>query len=47
MVYKKCPYCKGMSYSSSPERKWICPYCNRDISKVVARPIRADLELVK
>lgn len=32
---KKCPKCKGKSYSAS-KKKWKCPYCGADLKKVKA-----------
>jgi hypothetical protein len=36
MPYKICIYCGKTSYSAadSPGVKWLCPYCNKDISHV-------------
>ncbi|NLP36497.1 MAG: hypothetical protein GX357_02465 [Firmicutes bacterium] len=36
MPYKICTYCGKTSYSAadSPSIKWLCPYCNKDISHV-------------
>lgn len=32
MTYKRdCPYCSKTSYSCN-NKKWICPYCNKDIT---------------
>ncbi|MFW6025310.1 MAG: hypothetical protein ACOCRX_03120 [Candidatus Woesearchaeota archaeon] len=37
MTYvKKCPDCKGKSYSAS-KKKWICPYCGKDLNKVLVK----------
>ncbi len=33
---KKCPECKGKSYSAS-KRKWTCPYCGKDLNEVKAK----------
>jgi hypothetical protein len=32
---KKCPDCKGKSYSAS-KKKWVCPYCGKDLKDVEA-----------
>ncbi|GGI98587.1 hypothetical protein GCM10010885_05110 [Alicyclobacillus cellulosilyticus] len=34
MVAKECPSCKKVSYGSYSIRKWICPYCQTDLSTV-------------
>jgi hypothetical protein len=36
MPYKICPFCGKASYSAadSPTIKWLCPYCDEDISHV-------------
>lgn len=34
MVSKTCPKCGGISYSASEKGKWICPYCDEDMSEV-------------
>lgn len=36
MPYKICTYCGKASYSAaeSPSVKWLCPYCDKDISHV-------------
>jgi hypothetical protein len=34
---KKCPDCKGKSYSTS-KKKWICPYCGKNLKDVQAKP---------
>lgn len=36
MPYKICTFCGKASYSAaaSPTIKWLCPYCNNDISHV-------------
>ncbi|WP_159432614.1 hypothetical protein [Halanaerobium congolense] len=34
---KKCPDCKGKSYSSSKKTKWTCPYCGKDLKDVPAK----------
>lgn len=37
-MYKKtCPSCKGRSYSSAGRGKWICPYCEADLTDVPLR----------
>lgn len=33
MYTRVCPYCRQKSYSSYTER-WLCPYCQRDISHI-------------
>ena len=35
MYVKKCPECKGKSYSSG-KKNWICPYCGEDLNDVEA-----------
>jgi len=35
MYCKICPHCKGKSFSAAKENKWICPYCKKDITKVL------------
>ena len=33
LVYKKkCPYCKGVSYSAASYGRWVCPYCGADLT---------------
>jgi len=36
MPYKVCTFCGKTSYSASEasEIKWLCPYCEQDISSV-------------
>ncbi|MBS3947409.1 MAG: hypothetical protein KGZ57_03740 [Dethiobacter sp.] len=36
MPYKVCTFCGKTSYSASEasEIKWLCPYCEQDISHV-------------
>ncbi|MGC5325272.1 hypothetical protein [Brevibacillus sp. SYSU BS000544] len=41
MYQKRCDRCRRFSYGSDGCGKWICPYCNRDISHLKAKP--ADL----
>jgi len=36
MLFKKCYSCKKLSYSSSSDNKWICPYCGEDITNETA-----------
>jgi len=33
---KKCPNCKGESYSAS-KKKWFCPYCGEDLKEIEAK----------
>jgi len=35
MDVKKCPECKGKSYSAGG-KEWICPYCGEDLNDVEA-----------
>jgi len=35
MYVKKCPECKGKSYSAG-KSNWICPYCGEDLNDVKA-----------
>lgn len=32
MVKKCCSFCNGESYSSSSRDRWICPYCEHDLT---------------
>ncbi len=32
MVKKRCGFCNGESYSSSSRDRWICPYCEHDLT---------------
>lgn len=34
MVKKKCDRCRKYSYSTDTSGRWICPYCQRDITHV-------------
>ena len=37
-MYKKiCPFCQGNSYSASTG-KWICPYCEADLTILMPEP---------
>jgi len=36
MFKKTCSSCGKNSYSSNSSLKWICPYCNQDLSMVEA-----------
>ena len=36
MFKKTCTSCSKNSYSSNNTIKWLCPYCNQDISAVEA-----------
>lgn len=38
MYQKRCDRCWKFSYSSDGLGRWVCPYCNRDISHVKAGP---------
>lgn len=38
MFRKRCPDCNGDSFSSSDRGKWTCPYCERDLTEVKAKP---------
>ena len=39
MPYKVCTNCGKVSYSAaeSTNTKWLCPYCNTDITHVKSR----------
>lgn len=32
MIQKKCPYCRGESFSSYNDPNWRCPYCGKIIN---------------
>lgn len=32
MYVKKCIQCGGNSYSAVKENRWLCPYCNSDLT---------------
>jgi len=32
MVKKHCSFCNGESYSSGSRDRWICPYCEHDLT---------------
>ncbi len=35
MPWKRCPHCEGLSYSAATRyTKWVCPYCDSDITDV-------------
>jgi ribosomal protein L37AE/L43A len=34
MYHKKCPNCNKKSHSSSKNSKWICPYCDENLTDV-------------
>jgi tRNA(Ile2) C34 agmatinyltransferase TiaS len=36
MYVKKCPECKGKSYSAG-KKNWSCPYCGEDLNDVKAK----------
>ncbi len=38
MYQKRCDRCRKFSYGSDGYGRWICPYCNRDISHVKEDP---------
>ncbi len=40
MPYKICPYCSKSSYSAAAASavKWLCPYCEEDITHVEGIP---------
>jgi uncharacterized Zn finger protein (UPF0148 family) len=40
MVAKTCPRCNGTSYSAAEKGKWICPYCDLDISQIPSRGLK-------
>ena len=40
MAYKKkCPDCKGKSFSAYKKGKWKCPYCGKDLKDVNAQRV--------
>jgi len=36
MVEKTCDKCQKPSYSSNYQGEWICPYCGKDLTKILA-----------
>jgi uncharacterized Zn finger protein (UPF0148 family) len=51
MIAKFCPRCKKNSYSAATQGKWVCPYCDKDLTYVKSRPTeranQAELKLIK
>lgn len=43
MYRKICPFCKGNSYSSSWQGKWMCPYCEADLSEIIPQTACGDV----
>jgi len=33
LPYSICPYCLKRSYSAADLKKWICPYCGREVEE--------------
>lgn len=39
MFKKTCYSCGKDSYSATQKGKWLCPYCNKDLTNVKAKPV--------
>ncbi|MFY0544554.1 hypothetical protein [Brevibacillus sp. H7] len=38
MLRKTCTRCDKRSFSSDASNRWICPYCQKDLTHVLAEP---------
>ncbi|MDF2679304.1 MAG: hypothetical protein K0R47_494 [Brevibacillus sp.] len=47
MMQKWCARCKNHSFSSGESYRWICPYCNKDLTMQKAAPAVIRFVLVR
>lgn len=47
MYVKKCIKCLRASYRSHISEKWLCPYCDTDLSDIQAQKVDANAKKKK